>query len=72
MRKERVRYVRKLDGLRERNYTNYDVKMASEWDSNFNSRVPSFTIRKPMRAKNKARLLNFGDEAHSQTSSEEK
>jgi hypothetical protein len=70
-----VRYVRKLDAIRDRNYTNYDVK-PTEWDASFNSRIPSFTIRKPMRKKNlspAARFtMNMGDEAKSQTSLEEK
>lgn len=53
MKKERIRYVKKLDSIRDRNYTNYDVKL-TEWDSSYNSRIPSFTIRRPMRSKNRS------------------
>ena len=48
------RVFKKSEMLRNRNYTNYDLKMTKlPDDEEFNKRLPSFTIKKPTSTKNK-------------------
>jgi hypothetical protein len=69
LKKERVQYHRKLNAIRDRNYTQYDVK-AQPLDTTQHLQIPSFTMRKPMRAK-RLSFHNSNDNP-SQTSNEEK